>query len=51
MAIFSADNRPLNLAVRALQIVLAIIVIGTVGYGTELILPTLLPTLDSDSIS
>ncbi|CAG5163218.1 uncharacterized protein ALTATR162_LOCUS6386 [Alternaria atra] len=33
MAIFSADNRPLNLVVRALQIVLAIVVIGTVGYA------------------
>jgi hypothetical protein len=51
MAIFSADNRPLNLVVRALQIVLAIVVIGTVGYGTELVHPTLLPSLDSDSTS
>lgn len=37
MAIFSADNRRLNLAVRALQIVLAIAVMGTFGYGSQLI--------------
>lgn len=33
MATFSTENRPLNLALRALQIVFAIIVIGTVGYA------------------
>lgn len=35
MAMTMAENRMLNHAVRALQIICALIVIGTDGYGTK----------------
>jgi len=35
MAIAVVENRMINLALRALQLICAIIVMGTDGYGTE----------------
>ena len=35
MAVTMAENRMLNLTLRALQVICAIVVMGTDGYGTE----------------
>jgi hypothetical protein len=35
MAVIMTENRMLNLALRALQVICAIVVMGTDGYGTD----------------